>query len=186
MMPGHIVKRPLAIAALAAGTLLLSDAAFAQDAVNLTDHEPTEQELIEALTPPMRTRGIRPVARENDVREEATQAVDLSVQFEYDSSVLTEATKQTLSTLAGALSSDSLSSFNFMIEGHTDASGPDDYNMGLSQRRAQSVVDYLTSQLGVSPSQLSSVGKGEHELLDAANPRSGVNRRVRIRNMGSS
>ena len=34
-------------------------------------------------------------------------------------------------------------SFNVQVSGHTDSSGPDAYNQDLSQRRAQSVVDYL-------------------------------------------
>ncbi len=47
-----------------------------------------------------------------------------------------------------------------MVEGHTDSKGSDDYNQKLSDRRAKSVFDYLTSR-GVDPSRLSSVGKGE-------------------------
>jgi len=47
-----------------------------------------------------------------------------------------------------------------LIEGHTDSVGNDAYNMKLSDRRAKSVFDYLTSR-GVDPSRLSSVGKGE-------------------------
>jgi OOP family OmpA-OmpF porin len=47
-----------------------------------------------------------------------------------------------------------------LIEGHTDSVGSDAYNMKLSDRRAKSVFDYLTSR-GVDPARLSSVGKGE-------------------------
>jgi len=47
-----------------------------------------------------------------------------------------------------------------LVEGHTDSVGSDAYNMKLSDRRAKSVFDYLTSR-GVDPSRLSSVGKGE-------------------------
>ncbi len=47
-----------------------------------------------------------------------------------------------------------------MVEGHTDSKGSDEYNQKLSDRRAKSVFDYLTSR-GVDPSRLSSVGKGE-------------------------
>jgi len=47
-----------------------------------------------------------------------------------------------------------------MIEGHTDSKGSDAYNLKLSDRRAKSVFDYLTSR-GVDPARLSSVGKGE-------------------------
>jgi outer membrane protein len=47
-----------------------------------------------------------------------------------------------------------------MVEGHTDSKGSDAYNMKLSDRRAKSVFDYLTSR-GVDPARLSSAGKGE-------------------------
>ncbi|MGB7740313.1 MAG: OmpW family outer membrane protein [Steroidobacteraceae bacterium] len=47
-----------------------------------------------------------------------------------------------------------------MVEGHTDSVGADAYNMALSDRRAKSVFDYLSSR-GVDPARLSSVGKGE-------------------------
>ena len=47
-----------------------------------------------------------------------------------------------------------------LIEGHTDSVGSDAYNLKLSDRRAKSVYDYLTSR-GVDPGRLSSIGKGE-------------------------
>jgi len=47
-----------------------------------------------------------------------------------------------------------------LIEGHTDSKGSDAYNLKLSDRRAKSVFDYLTSR-GVDPARLSSIGYGE-------------------------
>ena len=49
-----------------------------------------------------------------------------------------------------------------LIEGHTDSVGADAYNLALSDRRAKSVFDYLTSR-GVDPARLKSIGKGESE-----------------------
>jgi outer membrane protein OmpA-like peptidoglycan-associated protein len=49
---------------------------------------------------------------------------------------------------------------NALIEGHTDSIGSEAYNPALSDRRAKSVFDYLTSR-GVDPARLSSIGKGE-------------------------
>jgi outer membrane protein OmpA-like peptidoglycan-associated protein len=46
------------------------------------------------------------------------------------------------------------------VEGHTDGIGSDSYNQKLSQRRAESVVDYLVKK-GVSPSRLEAVGYGK-------------------------
>ncbi len=47
-----------------------------------------------------------------------------------------------------------------IIEGHTDDRGDDNYNLKLSEKRANSVVDYLISK-GISSSRLKSIGHGE-------------------------
>jgi len=46
------------------------------------------------------------------------------------------------------------------ITGHADSTGPESYNLGLSERRAQAVVDYLVKK-GIDPGRLSTVGYGE-------------------------
>lgn len=46
------------------------------------------------------------------------------------------------------------------IEGHTDSDGPDDFNMKLSQRRADSVMSALIKR-GVDPGRMEAVGFGE-------------------------
>jgi outer membrane protein OmpA-like peptidoglycan-associated protein len=51
------------------------------------------------------------------------------------------------------------------IDGHTDSNGPRNYNLGLSQRRATSVLRYLTSR-GVSPDRLIAQGFGEDRPID--------------------
>ncbi len=48
------------------------------------------------------------------------------------------------------------------LVGHTDTSGTEEYNIALSERRAQSVADYL-SRLGTDPARLQVVPKGETE-----------------------
>lgn len=50
-----------------------------------------------------------------------------------------------------------------MLVGHTDQSGTDEYNIALSERRAQTVADYL-ARLGTDPARLHVVPKGESEL----------------------
>lgn len=70
----------------------------------------------------------------------------------------------------------------FEIAGHTDDEGADDYNMVLSQGRAQSIVDYLIKQ-GIDSSRLIARGYGESSPIDkgitkAAKAR---NRRVEFR-----
>jgi len=49
---------------------------------------------------------------------------------------------------------------NVLIEGHTDSSGSDSYNLDLSQRRAESIRDFLITN-GVGPERISARGYGE-------------------------
>jgi outer membrane protein OmpA-like peptidoglycan-associated protein len=68
-----------------------------------------------------------------------------------------------------------------VIEGHTDNQGSDDYNMGLSERRADSVKSYLMEQ-GISSQRLVASGKGETQPLADNESESGrqQNRRVEV------
>lgn len=67
------------------------------------------------------------------------------------------------------------------IEGHTDSVGDDNSNMGLSQRRADAVRDYLIGQ-GVAASRLSASGKGENSPVSGNDTDTGrqQNRRVEV------
>ena len=67
------------------------------------------------------------------------------------------------------------------IEGHTDSTGPEDYNQGLSERRADSVRTYLVEQ-GIAEAQLTSVGFGESKPISTNDTREGraLNRRVEL------
>jgi len=72
-----------------------------------------------------------------------------------------------------------MSNRTFVIEGHTDAKGTEAYNLDLSNRRAQSVANYLVSQ-GVSTDRLESKGLGFNQLYYPQRPEAPENRRVRI------
>ena len=48
---------------------------------------------------------------------------------------------------------------------HTDSRGSDEYNLELSQKRAQAVVDYLVKK-GIDPGRLIAVGYGETQLVN--------------------
>jgi outer membrane protein OmpA-like peptidoglycan-associated protein len=67
------------------------------------------------------------------------------------------------------------------VAGHTDSTGSDAYNQSLSERRAQSVSSYLTSQ-GVIPQRLIIIGMGESRPVSDNTTASGrqANRRVEI------
>ena len=67
------------------------------------------------------------------------------------------------------------------IEGYTDSVGSDDYNLGLSQRRADSVKSFLTGQ-GVASARLTTAGKGKSEPVAGNDSAAGrqQNRRVEV------
>ena len=69
-----------------------------------------------------------------------------------------------------------------IVTGHTDSTGPAAYNQRLSERRAMSVVQYLTAQ-GVNPARLEGRGMGETAPIASNRTASGRarNRRVEIR-----
>jgi outer membrane protein OmpA-like peptidoglycan-associated protein len=68
-----------------------------------------------------------------------------------------------------------------VIEGYTDSVGGEDYNQGLSERRADSVKSYLAAQ-GISSIRLSALGKGESEPVAGNDSAAGrqQNRRVEV------
>ncbi|MGI9417211.1 MAG: OmpA family protein [Geminicoccaceae bacterium] len=69
----------------------------------------------------------------------------------------------------------------FEIVGHADSTGDADYNQGLSERRAQSVADYLQRN-GVAPGRFTTSGRGEMDPVASNETREGraKNRRVDI------
>ena len=54
------------------------------------------------------------------------------------------------------------------LSAHTDSRGKEDYNMALSQQRAQSAVDYIVSR-GIKDSRITAKGYGESQLLNDCN-----------------
>jgi peptidoglycan-associated lipoprotein len=83
-----------------------------------------------------------------------------TVYFEFDDSTVPESQRDALGAAGECIGSFTSQVY---VEGHTDASGTDEYNIALSERRGQSVADYL-SRLGVDPARLHVIPKGEAEL----------------------
>lgn len=106
--------------------------------------------------------------------------ISLLMIFEYDSAELTDVAKKQLDGVAEAIKSSELAGSRFKLEGHTDVTGSAPYNLNLSERRAESVLNYLAEAHGISRARLSAVGVGERNLYDQANPTAEENRRVRI------
>jgi hypothetical protein len=108
-----------------------------------------------------------------------SRAIDLTVYFDYNSAKVTDRTRETLDRLAEALASPELKQHRFLIAGHTDAAGTDEFNLDLSYRRALSVRDYLAMH-GIPKYRIAVKGWGRSRLKDPAHPESGVNRRVEV------
>ena len=103
----------------------------------------------------------------------------LGIAFEFDSADLTERARRDLDHVADALNGPELAGTRLTIEGHTDARGSADYNLRLSQRRAEAVVDYLRGR-GVAARRLRAAGFGEHRLLPEHDEMDDRQRRVEI------
>lgn len=58
----------------------------------------------------------------------------------------------------------------FTVEGYTDSFGPPDYNLELSQRRADSVKQYLVQAMGIDPGQIETRGYGQSKFLVQPRP----------------
>jgi outer membrane protein OmpA-like peptidoglycan-associated protein len=181
-----------------AATLLLGAGllgpAFAQAQGN-----PNSDSIVKSLTPTdglnNSTRGIRmgtaPSAGQpaQAPAPAATKpaSVSLNIQFATGSADLTPQATHSLDQLGQALSTPTLAGFHFRIEGHTDTVGSADLNKTLSQRRAETVVGYLTSKYQIDPARLQAIGMGEDGLLVSTPPNTpeARNRRVLVVNAGS-
>ena len=86
---------------------------------------------------------------------------ELNVTFDYDRAEVKPEFFPQLAELAQLMKANPEA--DAVIEGHADSTGPDEYNLGLSQRRAQSVVDALVSQHGISADRFRARGYGEEQ-----------------------
>lgn len=110
------------------------------------------------------------------------RSIDRPIQFALDKAVIEQDYALYLrDSVAVAFNDQRLRPcLRFVVEGHTDASGPDDYNLDLSNQRASAVVDFLVDH-GVGRSRLQSIGYGEKRLANQSDPNAAENRRVTFR-----
>lgn len=134
---------------------------------------------------PTRSRSIRLLG---EARAEGTgggatdtpNALALPVQFEFDSAAILPSAREQLDALAQGIKM-LPPERRVIIEGHTDASGSDEYNQQLSRRRAAAVKHYLVEQHGIPAGRLRDVGLGERAPIADVDPYAGENRRVQFR-----
>lgn len=173
----------LALSLVAAGLALSGAPALAQQV--------SAAAIVEALLPekagPVTRSMSRSVSRGIDIEGELPAELDLpkislTINFEFDSARLTNDGMLTVRALGEALADTRLKGMVFQIAGHTDDVGTVEYNQGLSERRAQAVVNHLVNFYSIAPERLKPVGYGKTRLAVPGDPKAAANRRVEIIN----
>lgn len=109
----------------------------------------------------------------------AEKIVLRGVNFDFDKSAIRPDAAVILDEVVSILSGKP--NVRVRVEGHTDHTGPDAYNQGLSERRAASVRKYLADH-GIAAANLTSIGFGESRPIATNDTREGraLNRRVEL------
>lgn len=110
------------------------------------------------------------------------QQINIRIGFAFDSAVLAPAEAEKLVNLCAAMQSVQVA--QFQIIGHSDASGPEAYNLSLSVLRAEEVRRHLVATCGLPADRLEAIGVGEGFPFEPANPRADANRRVEFQALG--
>ena len=121
------------------------------------------------------TSGITIADRLNDAR----RAILYGINFDTNSDVIKSESEPALRELLQALQDSP--NMNLLIEGHTDSTNTDQYNLSLSQRRAQSVIAWLVKN-GIAKGRLTAKGFGESKPVADNSTMQGraLNRRVEV------
>lgn len=108
---------------------------------------------------------------------------ETSVKFGFNRDVLTPQAKESLDQLAGNLAT--TKGYILALEGGTDSVGSSEYNYDLSQRRANSVIQYLASKYNVPAHKIYVIGLGKDKPVEDNKTKAGRadNRRVDVRLM---
>ena len=113
------------------------------------------------------------------------QLSDVSVTFAFDKAVLTASDKKQLDELATGLAS--TRGYILEVTGGTDSVGDANYNYQLSQRRADAVVNYLSTKYNIPPHKfyLIGIGKDQQVASDSTAAGRAKNRRVDVKLMSN-
>lgn len=150
---------------------LASDAGMAQFAKDvLYEDRPAPAPVVAPAPVPAPAPAPAPVAKE---------VVTFNLLFGFDKSAITDEMVPVLEQAKVILEEDR--NVNFIVSGHTDSTGPETYNQGLSERRAASVKAWLVSN-GIAESRLQTIGYGETspKYDNATREGRSLNRRVEL------
>ena len=108
----------------------------------------------------------------------------VAIEFDLDSARIKPSSFSALGLMADSLYSPYLLGYCFLVVGNTDLRGSREYNLKLSDRRAEAICAALINPFGIRPARIEAVGLGEEQLLNRANPKAAENRRVQLINIG--
>ena len=111
------------------------------------------------------------------IRVDPALEVNVRINFEFDSAALSASEQPALEQMCRVIKKTEKVE-KFLIIGHTDSAGSDDYNKRLSQLRAEEVGRHLINDCGIAASRLEMVGYGEQFPKNEADTRAPENRRV--------
>ena len=102
-----------------------------------------------------------------DAKDKGTKSnLPARIIFEFDSAKLTKEGMTNLDTFGEALVADQLKKQEFILAGHTDDVGSEEYNMDLSKRRASAAKEYLSKSFGIQEDRLIIEAYGEGVPLE--------------------
>ncbi len=178
-------------------------------------NQPTDAQIIDALRPKAKTRGLSLPPSLDDPKAAAKRSfidslrtrsarsltiverekvaviakerpsIDLEINFDFNSATVGPPAVPVLVALGRALSNDVFKGAVFLLNGHTDAKGSVAYNQDLSERRAEAVKHLLVQQFGLPADTLIAVGYGKTHLKNTADPFASENRRVQVVNLSA-
>lgn len=110
----------------------------------------------------------------------------LNVHFSPNSEVIPSGSYVEIDKLGTVLSWPQYTDYRVQLEGHTDNQGSDRLNRHLSEKRVQSIKEYLVQRFQIASERVRTVGYGASKPIapnDTPNGR-GMNRRVEVANLG--
>jgi outer membrane protein OmpA-like peptidoglycan-associated protein len=106
--------------------------------------------------------------------------VTFDIKFDPDSPIVRPESYATVGRIADALGSPALLSTAFLVVDHINSGGRRDFNVTLTQRRADAVRDILSTTFKISSKRVHALGLGEEQFLDATRPPAPSNLRLQI------